>query len=73
MLLIKGERNDFTGRTKWGKEPIEVDIEPITIEVRKFAKKIIYYTNEYRYGKNSKMNPNPAGDTIQTLYKEELQ
>lgn len=72
MLLIKGERNDFTGRTKWEKEPVEVDIEPITVEVRHFSSKTIYYTNQYYNGKQSKNNPCKTGDRMQTLYKEEL-
>lgn len=72
MLLIRGERNDFTGRTKWEKEPVEVDIEPITVEVRQFANKKIYYTNNYYYGKQSKNNPCETGDRMQALYKEEI-
>ena len=72
MLLIRGERNDFTGRTKWEKEPVEVGIEAITVEVRKFANKTIYYTNNYYNGKQSKHNPCVTGDRMQTLYKEEL-
>lgn len=71
MLLIKGVRNDFTGRTQWEKEPVEVTDLSGVLEARHFATKTIYYMNEFWYGKQSKNNPLPCGDRMQTLYKEE--
>ena len=72
MLLIRGERNDFTGRTKWEKVAVDVDFQSITVGVRQFSNKKIYYTDNYYYGKQSKNNPCKTGDRMQTLYKEEL-
>lgn len=70
MLLIKGVRNDFTGKTTWEKEPVEISELDGVKETRSFATKTIYYMNDFWYGKQSKNNPLSAGDRMQRLYKE---
>ena len=70
MKLIKGVRNDFTGRTTWEKEPVEISELHGVKETRSFATKTIYYMDDFWYGKQSKNNPLTTGDRMQTLYKE---
>lgn len=70
MKLIKGLRNDYTGKVTWEKEAYDIDLDSLDIMSTKYFKasdRTIYYTRNFHEGGQSKNNP--YKDQIQEVYK----